>query len=124
MAFWVERHDTPGAFEALEPEWGALAARLFPRLPAQTWHWNEAWWRHFAVDKPSQRDALRLYAVRDDQRRLRMLAPMVLSERPARGPLRARVLHPFLFESERVSRACIAPSPKGTPESSTQSHSR
>lgn len=107
MGFWVERHDTPGAFEALEPEWNALWGRLFPSLPAQTWHWNETWWRHFAVDRPSQRDALRLYAVRDDQRALRLLAPMVLSERPARGPLRARVLHPFAFEGEQVA-GCAA----------------
>lgn len=33
------------AFAALEPEWSALAARLRPRLPFQTWPWNEAWWK-------------------------------------------------------------------------------
>jgi CelD/BcsL family acetyltransferase involved in cellulose biosynthesis len=95
MRLFVERHDTPGAFEALESQWTALAEKLFPRLPFQTWHWAETWWRHFAVDRPALKDRLRLYVVRDGRGAAKLIAPMVLTERPARGPVRARYLHFF-----------------------------
>ena len=88
--------------EALREEWQRLDATTQPRLPFSGPLWNALWWHHFREDRPMVRDSLRLFAMRDERRTLRAVAPMMLTERPAVGPLRARMLQ-FLGADPNVT---------------------
>jgi CelD/BcsL family acetyltransferase involved in cellulose biosynthesis len=94
--------DQVDSFEALEAEWEALDATTVPRLPFTGPLWNRLWWQHFKEDRSFVRDSLRLYAIRDQARVLKAVAPMMLTERPAVGPLRARMLQ-FLGADPNVT---------------------
>jgi len=77
---------------ALRSEWLALETASSVALPFQTWEWAVAWWRHFREDRISVRDRLRVCVVRDTSGRVLGIAPLVLTERPAVGPVRLRYL--------------------------------
>ena len=83
---------TQATFEALRPEWEQLERATSPRLPFSSPRWTALWLKHFAQDRTLLSDELRLFALRDDAARLIGLAPMVLTQRPSLGPLRARML--------------------------------
>ncbi len=99
MSFSVEQVET---FDALRDEWDLLDATTSPRLPFTSPLWHSLWWQHFRESRTFVRDSLRLYAIRDPQGRLRGVAPMMLTERPAVGPLRARMLQ-FLGADPNVT---------------------
>ena len=99
MSFSVEQVET---FDQLREEWDRLDATTSPRLPFTSPLWNSLWWHHFRENRTFVRDSLRLYAIRDFQGRLRGVAPMMLTERPAVGPLRARMLQ-FLGADPNVT---------------------
>ena len=80
------------SLEALRPEWEQLDRTTFPRLPFSSARWTTLWLRHFAEDRALLKDELLLLALRDELGVLRGLAPMVLSQRPAVGPVRTRML--------------------------------
>ena len=61
-----------------------------PRLPFATCDWLVGWWLLFREDRRVLRDRLFVHAVRDEQGTLVALAPLMLTERPAMGPLRTR----------------------------------
>lgn len=98
----VERIDAPAGLQALESEWRALERRANCTLPFYTFDWICAWWTHLREDKLAVRDELRVYAMRDACGILVAVAPMMLTCRPARGPVRARELQ-FLGSDPNVT---------------------
>src|SRR3569833_643701 len=91
----VERAADDGALEKLEAQWTELDESLHPRLPFTSPLWNLLWWKHFRTQSAWVRDELFVHAVRNDSGALIAVAPMILTSRPAYGPLRVRALHPF-----------------------------
>jgi CelD/BcsL family acetyltransferase involved in cellulose biosynthesis len=77
---------------ALRLEWLALEAEGGAMLPFQTWEWSVAWWTHLRATSIGVRDQLRVCVMRDANGRLVGVAPFILTERPAAGPLRLRHL--------------------------------
>ncbi|MDP9150430.1 MAG: GNAT family N-acetyltransferase, partial [Myxococcota bacterium] len=77
---------------ALEPEWRGLERTSGNTLPFRTFTWTAMWWRHMHQDRASLRDSLAIRTVRTVDRRLVGVAPFMLTERPAVGPVRARCL--------------------------------
>lgn len=113
VAFSVEQ---VSSIEGLREEWDRLDATTWPRLPFTSPLWNALWWHHFREDRALVRDSLRLYAIRDQHRALRGVAPMMLTERPAVGPVRARMLQ-FLGADPNVTEVRgVVCSPDDQPE--------
>lgn len=102
MRLFVEQVDTVEGFHVLGPEWRALAERVGQGLPFATWEWNITWWRHFQEQRHSVRDHLFVLAVRSADGALRAVAPLMRTERPGSGPVRARVLQ-FLGADPNVT---------------------
>jgi CelD/BcsL family acetyltransferase involved in cellulose biosynthesis len=79
-------------FAALAPDWQRLFASTGSHLPFWTFDWAQSWWTSCRRHSWATRDALRIYTVRERSGVLVGVAPMMLTQRPARGPLRARWL--------------------------------
>jgi len=88
----VDVVDTRAALDHLRLDWLRLEVASALDLPFQTWEWTAAWWTHLRADHPGVRDHLRVLTVRTPSHALVGIAPLVLTERPASGPLRARYL--------------------------------
>ncbi len=88
----LETHARPAALDALREEWVRLHDRVGQGLPFSTPEWARAWWNHFAREERRLRDELRLVVLREPGGQARAIAPLMLTERPARGPLRLRSL--------------------------------
>jgi CelD/BcsL family acetyltransferase involved in cellulose biosynthesis len=98
----TERLAGQAAFEKLAPEWEQLEQNLRPRTPFTSPLWNSLWWRHFSANSMWVRDELFLHAVRNEFDALIAVAPMMLTFRPAFGPLRVRALQ-LLGADENVT---------------------
>ena len=98
----VERAAGQGALEKLASEWDKLEESLQPRTPFTSPLWNVTWWKHFRVDSAWVRDELCIHAVRNEFDTLIAVAPMMLTSRPAVGPLRVRALQ-LLGADENVT---------------------
>ena len=83
------------ALAALIPEWERLDASLSPRTPFTSPLWCLTWWRQFRRDTLRVHDEMRVFAVRDEAGDLVGVAPMMLTRRPAIGPIRTRELQFF-----------------------------
>jgi CelD/BcsL family acetyltransferase involved in cellulose biosynthesis len=88
--------------EKLAVEWEELAGSLQPRTPFTSPLWNILWWKHFHVDSAWVRDELFVHTVRDESGALIAVAPMMLTSRPAFGPVRVRALQ-LLGADENVT---------------------
>lgn len=91
----VDRVESDEALRALEGEWRELESAAGNDHPFLTWEWSWSWWLHFREDKPALRDSIRVRTLREGSGRLVAIAPLMLTERPAVGPLRLRQLHFF-----------------------------
>jgi CelD/BcsL family acetyltransferase involved in cellulose biosynthesis len=91
----VEVFRDDSSFLVLKREWEKLEESARVELPFHTWAWNAAWWPAFREDRFAVRDELQLLTLRDSDGSLRGVAPMVLTFRPGRGPLRSRLLQFF-----------------------------
>jgi CelD/BcsL family acetyltransferase involved in cellulose biosynthesis len=80
---------------ALAREWQALEVAAATQVPFQTWEWSTSWWRHLHEDSSGVRDSMRVCVIRAPSGELIGVAPLMLTERPSRGPLRLRVLQFF-----------------------------
>jgi len=100
----VECFERLDELERLYPEWEELCAAHRPWLPFFGPTWNRLWWRHFAESNRLVKDHLRLCSVRSSDGQLVAVAPLMLTERPAHGPLRARMLQ-FLGADPLVTEA-------------------
>jgi CelD/BcsL family acetyltransferase involved in cellulose biosynthesis len=81
----------PG-LKSLAPEWDELFFRAKASLPFLTAAWSHSWWKHLAKKEFTAKDRMRVLAVRDGERNLVAVAPMILTEHPGLGPIRIRVL--------------------------------
>ncbi|MDP9348252.1 MAG: GNAT family N-acetyltransferase [Gemmatimonadota bacterium] len=91
----VEKIESLEALDTLGPEWRELEAASGNGLPFMTWEWSSSWWSHFHESRSSVRDTLFVRALRSESGELLAVAPLMLTERPAVGPLRLRQLHFF-----------------------------
>ncbi len=89
----VEVVDSVKGLLGLRGEWLALESASGANLPFQTWEWAVAWWCHLHEERPGVRDSLRVCVVRDrSDGNIVGIAPLMLTERPSTGPVRARYL--------------------------------
>jgi CelD/BcsL family acetyltransferase involved in cellulose biosynthesis len=88
----VRTLSTAAELSALEPEWRALHERAGTDLPFAAPEWSSCWWQHLRARGLTARDSLCARAVRDGRGELVAVAPLMITERPAVGPLRARCL--------------------------------
>jgi CelD/BcsL family acetyltransferase involved in cellulose biosynthesis len=95
LTLHTERLSSPEAIFALTPEWEALDASLSPRIPFSGPLWNELWWNHLRADRPLARDEFFVHTVRGAGGNLVAVAPMVITRRPAVGPVAVRVAQFF-----------------------------
>lgn len=91
-ALRVERIASLDALRALEPEWRALYAASGNALPFVTFDWVDCWWAYLSTDTLAVRDRMEVHVVRNASAEVVAIAPFVTTERPGRGPLRAREL--------------------------------
>jgi CelD/BcsL family acetyltransferase involved in cellulose biosynthesis len=68
---------------------------MSPRSPFATSTWLAQWWRHYSEDRGLVRDRFFVHTVRESSGKLLAIAPLILTERPGRGPLRSRNLYFF-----------------------------
>jgi CelD/BcsL family acetyltransferase involved in cellulose biosynthesis len=88
----VECLDDQAEIAELTPEWESLSDAQVPWLPFLGPIWNRVWWRHMAERGPLVTDLLEVRAIRSQAGALIAVAPLMVTERPAMGPLRARLL--------------------------------
>jgi CelD/BcsL family acetyltransferase involved in cellulose biosynthesis len=86
----VQVIETFAEFWALGPHWRALEEACALTLPFQTWEWSTSWWQHLHEDSAAVRDALRVCVVRRRSGEVVGIAPLMLTQRPGWGPIRAR----------------------------------
>jgi CelD/BcsL family acetyltransferase involved in cellulose biosynthesis len=91
----VERVTDISVLESLAPEWDALDAMLPLRTPFTSALWNLLWWKHFREQAAFVRDDLFVHLIRNGHGKLVAVAPQMLTQRPAFGPLRMRTVHYF-----------------------------
>ena len=88
----VQLLGSPAEMSALARECDELAGSMRPRVPFATSTWLALWWRHYSEHRLLVNDRFFVHTLRDASGRLCALAPLMLSERPGTGPLRARTL--------------------------------
>jgi CelD/BcsL family acetyltransferase involved in cellulose biosynthesis len=98
----IERVAGKAAGEQLTTEWEQLEHNLRPRTPFTSPLWNSLWWRHFSADGVWVRDEFFVHTVRNEFDALIAVAPLMLTTRPAFGPLRVRELQ-LLGADENVT---------------------
>jgi hypothetical protein len=91
----VQRLGGPAEFASLSLEWEQLDSTLTPRTPFTSPQWNLLWWQHFRQQRLALNDKFFVHIVRDETGRLVAVAPMMVTHRPGRGPLRSRTLQFF-----------------------------
>lgn len=94
MSLHLEVVESLEALEALGKAWEELDAQTYPRLPFSGPRWNLLWWKHFAETRSTVADRVHSFVLFEGEKLL-AVAPMMLTERPAVGPLRTRHLQFF-----------------------------
>lgn len=92
MRLSVEVIAAPEQLRGLAAEVDRLALAMRPRVPFATSAWLLLWWQHFRENRSFVRDRFFARALRDENGALVALAPLLVTERPGVGPLRARSL--------------------------------
>jgi CelD/BcsL family acetyltransferase involved in cellulose biosynthesis len=95
MTLRIEKLSGPLALETLSAEWESLDAELYPRTPFTSPLWINLWWKHFQQRRYQVRDEFFCHTLRETDGRLVAIAPMMVTHRPAAGPLRIRLLQFF-----------------------------
>jgi CelD/BcsL family acetyltransferase involved in cellulose biosynthesis len=87
-----ERLPAHARLEDLEQEWRELEPELL-QVPFVTYDWMYTWWQSMRAQKASVSDGLWLCTARTRSGKLRGIAPLMRTDRPAFGPLRMRQVH-------------------------------
>lgn len=88
--FTVERLKDAHQLTTIRDEWKKLESTARIRLPFHTWDWADCWWKHLHEESTGVRDKFYVHTIRDSQSNLVGVAPLMITERPGRGPLRMR----------------------------------
>jgi CelD/BcsL family acetyltransferase involved in cellulose biosynthesis len=88
----VEVVTTPQRLAELTADYDQLYRKANVTLPFQLQEWHIAWWNAFASSSLRIRDRLLFHVVRSAADGCVGLVPLVLSERPGRGPIRIGTL--------------------------------
>ena len=94
MGLKIEQITIEEAFRSLESEWRALEPQLLP-VPFTSYDWNVSWWKHMHSERKAVTDTMFILTFRDESNRLRGVAPLMITYRPATGPLRLAQLQFF-----------------------------
>jgi CelD/BcsL family acetyltransferase involved in cellulose biosynthesis len=92
MVLRVSTVETSEELATLAGEWIDLLERAQNDLPFLLPEWLVCWWEAFRQDGLLIRDSLRVNVVRDSAGALLAIVPLMLTDRPASGPLRSRAL--------------------------------
>lgn len=92
MTLAVTTITTEHDLQELEGPWRTLLGRAGNDLPFLLPEWALAWWRCFRQATALIRDSLRIKVVRDGSGEVLGILPLMQTERPGFGPLRARTL--------------------------------
>jgi CelD/BcsL family acetyltransferase involved in cellulose biosynthesis len=92
MTLEVTTITTLAGLDALEQPWRRLLDEEGNDLPFLLPEWVSSWWGCFRQDSALIRDSLRLTVARDGSGKLLGILPLMLTERPPFGPVRARTL--------------------------------
>ena len=90
MALEVSTITAPDELDALRRPWLGLLERADNELPFLQPEWMSSWWRTFHQRGRLIRDSLRVTVVRDGAGEVLGIVPLMTTERPHFGPLRAR----------------------------------
>ena len=88
--FEVSTLTSIGQLRSIHQEWLDLLGRARLDLPFIWPEWTITWWELFRQQRPLIRDHLRLKTVRQRSGELVAIVPMMMTERPAIGPIRVR----------------------------------
>jgi len=91
----IEELDGPAALERIASEWEQLDAEVSPRTPFTTPAWAKLWWQHMRQARSTIRHEFFVNVVRDQADRLVAVVPLLITHRPAYGPLQLRLLQFF-----------------------------
>lgn len=80
------------ALHSLAPEWKKLFDESGADTPFATFEWTDCWWKHLRQERGAVCDTLQIQAIRDQSGHLVAVAPLIQTDRPRTGPLRARLL--------------------------------
>ncbi|MGC3982252.1 MAG: GNAT family N-acetyltransferase [Steroidobacteraceae bacterium] len=92
--FIIGRVQSLEELTTLEAEWRALEPRMV-QLPFFCFDWLAAWWQHLRSDRSAIKDELCVFTFRRPDKTLCGVAPMMVTCRPGKGPLRLRQLQFF-----------------------------
>jgi CelD/BcsL family acetyltransferase involved in cellulose biosynthesis len=84
----VEVVTTSQRLSELTADYDRLYRAANVNLPFQLYEWHVAWWNAFASSSLKIRDQLLVHVVRSDADGCIGIVPLVLSERPGRGPVK------------------------------------
>jgi CelD/BcsL family acetyltransferase involved in cellulose biosynthesis len=90
MALEVSTVTSVDQLRNMQAEWLDLLERAGHDLPFLRPEWVITWWELFSQKRTVIRDHLRVKTVRRDSGELVAIVPMMMTERPAMGPARAR----------------------------------
>jgi CelD/BcsL family acetyltransferase involved in cellulose biosynthesis len=79
-----------GQLRSIHLEWLDLLRRARLDLPFSWPEWMITWWELFRQQRPLIQDNLRIKIVRKRSGELVAIVPMMMTERPALGPVRVR----------------------------------
>jgi CelD/BcsL family acetyltransferase involved in cellulose biosynthesis len=105
-AFRLVTLTTLAELRGLEPEWRKLEQRA-ARLPFVSFDWVDAWWQQLRQDGLGARDDLELWTLRSEQGELLAVAPLMVTSRPGRGPIRVRHLQSLGADPNITEIRCI-----------------
>lgn len=91
----IEELDGPDALEVITSEWDQLDAEVSPRTPFTSAAWAKLWWQHVRQARSTIRHEFFVHTVRDAAGKLLAIVPLLITHRPAYGPLRLRILQFF-----------------------------
>jgi len=81
----LEVYDDSRGFDVLQAEWNQLLQCSVTNVPFLSWEWQRAWWDAFGEEGayPGQnRRRLRLLTARDEDGRLKAIAPLFIEDTP------------------------------------------
>lgn len=91
----IEELDGPAALDRITSEWEQLDTEMSPRTPFTSPAWAKLWWQYMRQARSTMRHEFFAHVVRDRAGKLVAVVPLLITHRPAYGPLQLRLLQFF-----------------------------